>query len=149
MRTDRAGHDRRCRAKSPVHVVALDLQDDKLDIARACGADTGINVATHDAAAIVRGMTGGYGADVYLEATGHPAAVRQGLDMLRKLGTYVEYGVFGSDVTSTGASSATTRNSTSEAPTWARTAGPPRSPCSNPVHFPWNASAPTNSRSPN
>jgi threonine dehydrogenase-like Zn-dependent dehydrogenase len=87
------------RAKSPAHVIALDLQADKLDIALACGADTVINVATQDAAAIVRDMTGGYGADVYLDATGHPSAVRQGLDMLRKLGTYVEYGVFGSDVT--------------------------------------------------
>ena len=87
------------RAKSPAHVVALDLQDDKLDIARACGADTVINVAIDDAVAMVRDMTDDYGADVYLEATGHPSAVRQGLDILRKLGTYVEYGVFGSEVT--------------------------------------------------
>ena len=40
-------------------------------------------------------MTDGYGADVYLEGTGHPSAVLQGLNLLRKLGTYVEYGVFG------------------------------------------------------
>jgi threonine dehydrogenase-like Zn-dependent dehydrogenase len=44
-------------------------------------------------------MTDGYGADIYLEGTGHPSAVRQGLNILRKLGTYVEYSVFGSDVT--------------------------------------------------
>jgi threonine dehydrogenase-like Zn-dependent dehydrogenase len=43
-------------------------------------------------------MTGGYRADVYLEGTGHPSAVGQGLNILRKLGTYVEYSVFGSDV---------------------------------------------------
>ncbi len=41
----------------------------------------------------------GLRADVYLEATGHPSAVIQGLNLLRKLGTYVVYGVFGSDVT--------------------------------------------------
>src|SRR5262249_39729210 len=35
----------------------------------------------------------------YLEGTGAPAAVGQGLNLLRKLGTYVEYSVFGSDVT--------------------------------------------------
>jgi erythritol/L-threitol dehydrogenase len=87
------------RAKHPAHVIALDLRDDKLEIARACGADTVINVGTEDAVAIVRDMTDGYGADVFLEATGHPSAVRQGLEMLRKLGTYVEYGVFGADVT--------------------------------------------------
>jgi threonine dehydrogenase-like Zn-dependent dehydrogenase len=44
-------------------------------------------------------MTEGYGADVYLEASGHTAAVGQGLRLLRKLGTYVEYGVFGADAT--------------------------------------------------
>ena len=43
-------------------------------------------------------MTDGYGADVYLEGNGHPSAVGQGLNLLRKLGTYVEYSVFGSDV---------------------------------------------------
>ena len=48
---------------------------------------------------IAKDLTDGYGADVYLEATGHPAAVPQGLNLLRKLGRYVEYGVFGSDVT--------------------------------------------------
>ena len=72
-------------------------------------------------------MTDGYGADVYIEGTGHPSAVGQGLNILRKLGTYVEYSVFGSDVTSTGRSSATTRSWTSAALTWARTAGLPPS----------------------
>jgi threonine dehydrogenase-like Zn-dependent dehydrogenase len=46
---------------------------------------------------VVKDLTGGYGADVYLEGTGHPSAVSQGLNLLRKLGRYVEYGVFGSD----------------------------------------------------
>jgi threonine dehydrogenase-like Zn-dependent dehydrogenase len=45
----------------------------------------------------VRALTDGRGADVYLEATGHPAAVSQGLNLLRKRGTYVEYGVFGAE----------------------------------------------------
>ena len=36
---------------------------------------------------------------MYLEGTGHPSAVPQGLNILRKLGRYVEYSVFGSDVT--------------------------------------------------
>jgi threonine dehydrogenase-like Zn-dependent dehydrogenase len=42
----------------------------------------------------VRSLTDGYGADVYLEGTGHPSAVLQGLQLLRKLGTFVEYSVF-------------------------------------------------------
>jgi threonine dehydrogenase-like Zn-dependent dehydrogenase len=44
-------------------------------------------------------VTNGYGADVNLEGTGHPSALIQGLDLLRTLGTFVEYGVFGSDFT--------------------------------------------------
>ena len=58
-----------------------------------------INIGEEDAVAKVKELTDGYGADVYLEGTGHPSAVGQGLNLLRKLGTYVEYSVFGSDVT--------------------------------------------------
>ncbi|HLM20136.1 MAG TPA: hypothetical protein VK390_01260 [Propionibacteriaceae bacterium] len=47
----------------------------------------------------VMDVTNGYGADVNLEGTGHPSALIQGLDLLRTLGTFVEYGVFGSDFT--------------------------------------------------
>lgn len=86
-------------AKSPAHVVALDISDARLDLARACGADVTLNISRDDVLGTVRDLTEGYGADVYLEGTGHPSAVPQGLTLLRKLGTYVEYSVFGSDVT--------------------------------------------------
>ena len=86
-------------ARSPAHVVALDVFDSKLELARLCGADVIVNVARDDPMAVVAELTEGYGADVYLEGSGHAAAVPQGLRLLRKLGTYVEYGVFGSDVT--------------------------------------------------
>jgi erythritol/L-threitol dehydrogenase len=87
------------KAKGPRLVVALDMSPAKLEVARACGADVTINIGTEDAVARVKELTDGYGADVYLEGTGHPSAVSQGLNLLRKLGTYVEYSVFGSDVT--------------------------------------------------
>ncbi|MFC8182286.1 MULTISPECIES: erythritol/L-threitol dehyrogenase [Nocardiaceae] len=87
------------RAKSPAHVIALDMQPEKLALAKECGADIVIDIRNEDAEKIVKDLTDGYGADVYLEGTGHPTAVPQGLNLLRKLGTYVEYGVFGSDVT--------------------------------------------------
>jgi threonine dehydrogenase-like Zn-dependent dehydrogenase len=85
-------------AKTPAQVVALDIEDHKLELAKGCGADVTINVAEEDAVALVKGMTGGYGADVYLEGTGHPSAVGQGLSLLRKLGTFVEYSVFKDEV---------------------------------------------------
>lgn len=87
------------RQKNPLTVIALDMSDDKLELARKCGADITINITAEDAVARVKELTDGYGADVYIEATGHPSAVGQGLNLLRKLGTYVEYSVFGSDVT--------------------------------------------------
>jgi threonine dehydrogenase-like Zn-dependent dehydrogenase len=48
---------------------------------------------------IVKEMTNGYGCDVFIEATGHPNAVVQGLQMIRKLGRFVEFSVFSHDVT--------------------------------------------------
>lgn len=81
-------------AKSPAHVVALDTAPAKLEIALHCGADVAVNIAETDPREAVLDLTDGYGADVYLEGTGHASAVPQGLNLLRKLGTYVEYSVF-------------------------------------------------------
>jgi erythritol/L-threitol dehydrogenase len=87
------------RQKNPLRLIALDVLDEKLDLARSVGADLTINITTEDAVARVKELTGGYGADVYIEATGHPSAVPQGLDLLRKLGRFVEYSVFKDPVT--------------------------------------------------
>ncbi|NIZ90148.1 zinc-binding dehydrogenase, partial [Kineococcus rubinsiae] len=81
-------------AKFPAKVIALDALPSKLALASKCGADLTINIAEQDAVEIIKEMTGGYGADVYIEGTGHPSAVSQGLNLLRKQGTYVEYSVF-------------------------------------------------------
>jgi threonine dehydrogenase-like Zn-dependent dehydrogenase len=82
------------KAKFPAKVIALDALPSKLALAEKCGADLTINIAEQDAVAIIKDLTGGYGADVYLEGTGHPSAVAQGLNLLRKQGTFVEYSVF-------------------------------------------------------
>ncbi len=86
------------RAKSPAHVVALDLEPTKLELAQRCGADVVVNIADDDITAIINDLTDGYGADIYMDATGHPTSVPQGLTLLRKLGRFVEYGVFGREV---------------------------------------------------
>nr|WP_153144505.1 alcohol dehydrogenase catalytic domain-containing protein [Nesterenkonia halophila] len=82
------------RQKNPLRIIALDMVDEKLALAEACGADMSINIATQDAETIIKDLTGGYGADVYIEATGHPSAVSQGINILRKLGRFIEYSVF-------------------------------------------------------
>jgi threonine dehydrogenase-like Zn-dependent dehydrogenase len=86
-------------AKSPARVIALDVSETRLELAGLCGADRTVNIARTDVVQTIKDLTDGYGADVYLEASGHPAAVPQGLNLLRKRGTFVEYGVFADDVT--------------------------------------------------
>ncbi len=87
------------RQKNPSLLISLDLNDRRLEIAKACGADLGINPSNVDIVDEVRALTEGYGCDVYIEATGHPAAVQQGLQMIRKLGTFVEFSVMREPVT--------------------------------------------------
>lgn len=88
------------RLKNPRALIALDLSQHRLNIARACGADLAINPASDDdVLERVLELTDGEGCDVYLEATGKPAAVQQGLRMTRKLGTLVAFGLMTDDVT--------------------------------------------------
>ncbi len=87
------------KLKTPKKLIAIDMVPERLELAKRYGADVVINPKNEDAAAIVRGLTGGYGCDVYIEATGSASGVGQGLDIIRKLGRYVEFSVFGSDAT--------------------------------------------------
>jgi threonine 3-dehydrogenase len=50
------------------------------------GADRVIDSAREDAVAAVKGETGGQGADVVLEMSGHPDGVRQAFKMVRRGG---------------------------------------------------------------
>ncbi len=84
-------------ARSPRTVISIDLSEARRDLALACGADVAVTPAEADT--LVRSLTEGYGCDVYLDATGHPSAVSQGLQLLRKAGIYVEYSVFRDPVT--------------------------------------------------
>lgn len=79
----------------PKLLVAMDMIDDRLRLARAFGADLTVNPGTESALDAVLEHTDGYGCDVYIEATGHPSAVQQGLDMIAKGGRFVEFSVFG------------------------------------------------------
>jgi threonine dehydrogenase-like Zn-dependent dehydrogenase len=87
------------RLKHPRLLIALDMRDERLVVAQACGADLGLNPGKVDVVDEVLKLTEGYGCDVYIEATGHPAAVEQGLRMIRKLGTFVEFSVMREPVT--------------------------------------------------
>ncbi|MDR1795886.1 MAG: alcohol dehydrogenase catalytic domain-containing protein [Clostridiales Family XIII bacterium] len=87
------------RQKNPKNFVVLDMVDARLEKAKAFGADVVMNPGKADVVKAIKDMTGGYGCDVYIEATGHPSSVQQGLEAIRKMGTFVEFSVFG-DLTS-------------------------------------------------
>lgn len=87
------------RLKNPSKLIVLDTKPERLELARRFGADLTLNPLDDDVVSIVKEMTGGYGCDVYIEATGHPNGVKQGLQMIRKLGRFVEFSVFSKDVT--------------------------------------------------
>lgn len=87
------------RMKNPRKLVVLDMQDQRLKLAKEFGADIVINPSKENAVKKIMDMTDGYGCDVYIEATGHPSSVQQGLDMTRKLGRFVEFSVFGAAAT--------------------------------------------------
>jgi erythritol/L-threitol dehydrogenase len=87
------------KAKGAACIIAVDLSDERLKVAKRTGADIVINPTKEDAVKKVRDLTGGFGCDVYIEATGHPSAVEMGLQMIRKLGTFVEFSVMRENVT--------------------------------------------------
>ncbi|OHV08496.1 erythritol/L-threitol dehydrogenase [Kushneria phosphatilytica] len=87
------------RLKTPKQLIVIDMLDARLELARKFGADVVLNPSRDDVGEEVRALTGGYGCDVYIEATGSPSGVRQGLDIIRKLGRFVEFSVFGKETT--------------------------------------------------
>ena len=87
------------KLRSPKELIVLDTKPERLELAKKFGADLALNPLEDDVVKIVKDRTEGYGCDVYIEATGHPSSVIQGLNMIRKLGRFVEFSVFGQDVT--------------------------------------------------
>jgi Zn-dependent alcohol dehydrogenase len=73
--------------------IALDLSDEKLEAARAFGANGTANPQREDAAAVVRAMTGGHGVDYVFVAAGSARAIEQAVTLVRRGGTVVIVGM--------------------------------------------------------
>lgn len=69
-----------------LHVVAIDVADDKLDLARTLGADVTVNAKSEDAATLVTKLTDGGAHGVLVTAVSVPA-FSQALQMVRRKGT--------------------------------------------------------------
>lgn len=65
------------RAAGAALVIASDLNPRRLELARAMGAHVTLNPATDDVVARIRELTGGDGADLVCELSGHPAGHAQ------------------------------------------------------------------------
>ncbi|MGW5544596.1 S-(hydroxymethyl)mycothiol dehydrogenase [Streptomyces sp. NPDC003998] len=74
-------------------IIAVDIDDRKLDTARKLGATHTVNSKEADAVDAVRELTGGFGADVVIEAVGRPETYRQAFYARDLAGTVVLVGV--------------------------------------------------------
>ncbi|MBL9188516.1 MAG: galactitol-1-phosphate 5-dehydrogenase [Opitutaceae bacterium] len=74
------------------NVVAVDLADNRLALAKRLGATHTINSGREDAAAIVASLTGGKGADTAFEVVGFTPTLNLALASLRRGGTCVIVG---------------------------------------------------------
>lgn len=67
-------------------VIAIDLEDNKLELAQQLGADVGLNPKSCDCVAEVKRLTGGKGADISLEVVGATPTVQMAIECTRKGG---------------------------------------------------------------
>ncbi|MGA0238570.1 MAG: S-(hydroxymethyl)mycothiol dehydrogenase [Acidimicrobiales bacterium] len=74
-------------------IIAVDIDDRKLEWAKGFGATHTINSANEDAVTTIRELTGGNGVDVAIEAIGLPEVYRQCFEARDLAGTVVLVGV--------------------------------------------------------
>lgn len=74
-------------------IIAVDISDEKLQLARAMGATDTVNSRDEDPEQIVRALTGGHGVDVAFEAFGSAATVRTAVDLVDDGGRVVLVGI--------------------------------------------------------
>jgi S-(hydroxymethyl)glutathione dehydrogenase/alcohol dehydrogenase len=74
-------------------IVAVDLHDNKLELARALGASHVINSASTDARQAIREILGAAGPDVFIDNTGNSAVIQMGFEATKPQGRVVLVGV--------------------------------------------------------
>jgi threonine dehydrogenase-like Zn-dependent dehydrogenase len=67
-------------------VVAVDVLDSRLEMAKELGADVTVNSMQEDAVQVLRELTHGEGVDAAIDCSGNPSAQNAALDSARKLG---------------------------------------------------------------
>ena len=80
-------------------IVAIDLDDSRLERARELGADVTINSSSKEPVGEVQEITDGLGADVVMEAVGVPETFELCCELVRPGGTVANIGVHGKPAT--------------------------------------------------
>jgi threonine 3-dehydrogenase len=80
-------------------ILATDVNDYRLELALACGADRVVNVRKENWEEVAREMTCGKGLDVVCEMSGDPEAVRGSMRALRNAGRLSLLGLSAKDIT--------------------------------------------------
>ncbi|NGO70307.1 S-(hydroxymethyl)mycothiol dehydrogenase [Streptomyces boncukensis] len=81
------------RLAGAAKIIAVDVDDRKLTTAEKMGATHTVNSRTADPVAAIRELTGGFGADVVIEAVGRPETYEQAFYARDLAGTVVLVGV--------------------------------------------------------
>ena len=84
---------RRLEARRAATIIAVDLDPKKLELATSFGATHTVDASTTDPVEEIRSLTGGNGADVCIEAVGHPAVMEQAFFARDLAGTLAQVGV--------------------------------------------------------
>ncbi|HEX4868424.1 MAG TPA: S-(hydroxymethyl)mycothiol dehydrogenase [Acidimicrobiales bacterium] len=74
-------------------IIAVDLDARKLELAKAFGATHTVDASATDPVAAIQALTDGHGADVCIEAVGHPKVFEQAFYARDLAGTVVQVGV--------------------------------------------------------
>lgn len=74
-------------------VIAADINEFRLGMAKSMGADSLVNSATESLSERLKALTGGDGVEVLLEMSGHPDAIRQGLEGMANAGRVALLGI--------------------------------------------------------
>ena len=83
---------------SPGKIIMIDIDDNRLEVARRFGATDIVNSGKEDATARVMALTGGIGADAVVEAVGVPATFELCQNLVAPGGTIANVGVHGCKV---------------------------------------------------
>lgn len=79
-------------------IIAMDISDSRLQIAKKMGATTIINSSMEDVVQTVKKLTSGYGVDAIIECSGNTCAINQGFKYLRKGGKIALVGLPGVNI---------------------------------------------------